>query len=99
MYADLDDRKKYFAHEKMPEYIYILPINFDYVKGANVIFNLDKEKERQKLISIFRTNIKGVKVLSFDNMPLFKDGIHLNYEGHELLANSLEEVLNHEWKI
>ena len=52
-YNDLDDRKKFF-NNKMPDIIYILPINFDYKDKASVIFDFNSEMKRQEIIKYFR---------------------------------------------
>ena len=49
-YADLEDQKKYFNDKKLPEIIYILPINFDYQDKASVIFDKESEEKRQQII-------------------------------------------------
>lgn len=90
-YQDLEDRKKYFIKEKMPRIIYILPINFDYKVNASVIFDTESEKKRQKIIDYFCKN--NMDIIISDNMELFDDGIHLNFEGHQKLANIVEKEL------
>lgn len=84
-FNDLDDRKKYF--NEMPKIYYILPANF----SDTSIFNDKSHVERQKVIDFFRNSSLNFIVL--DNMPLFEDGIHLNYRGHELVALKVLEVL------
>lgn len=84
-YEDIDNQKKYFKNKKIPEIIYILPANFDYKETAKEIFDYNSEVKRQEIINYFQKNVK--KSLVLDKMPLFNDGIHLNYEGHKLVAD------------
>ncbi len=91
-YNDPEDRKKYFINNKLPTIIYILPINFDYKKNANTIFNENSEKKRQEIIKFFEENNFNFVVSS--DMPLFDDGIHLNFEGHKKQADIIERVVN-----
>ena len=95
MYEDLEDRKKYFVNESMPQIIYILPINFDYIENAKIIFDKNCEEKRQKIIQEFPKYVDSdTKIISFNDLTLFDDGIHLNYEGHKKLASEVEEVLD-----
>lgn len=94
LYEDLDDRKKYFVEEKMPKIVYILPFNFDYKENASVIFNYEKEEERQKIIKYFSDN--KLQNIYFNDIDLFDDGIHLNYKGHKRVAEKVIEVLKNE---
>lgn len=91
IYQNIEDRKKYFKN-KMPEFIYILPINFDYKDKASIIFNKESELKRLEVIKKM-TNIKNIKILYSSNLSLFEDGIHLSYKGHEEMANLLEHFL------
>lgn len=92
-YKDMDDRKKFFKNGKMPNIIYILPINFDFKVNAKDIFNLDSEVKRQKIIKYFNNNNK---FLVLNNMELLNDGIHLSYNGHKEMAKFVSEVLINE---
>lgn len=91
LYDDLDDRKKYFIDEKMPEIIYLLPINFDYKNNASMIFDEKSEEKRKKIISYFKSN--SILNLSIDKVSLFSDGIHLDYEGHEKVCDIVYKEL------
>lgn len=93
MYEDIDDRIKYLDN-KMPKIIYILPFNFDYQKNASIIFNEEKNNERIKIINYFNDN--KIENIYFNDIDLFEDGIHLNYEGHERLAKKVFEVIKDE---
>ena len=94
MIKDEDDKKKYFVNGKMPEMLYILPINFDYKVNASVIFDEQKEIERQKIISYF--NNKKIKNIIFNDIDLFDDGIHLNYDGHKKMADRVFGEIKYE---
>lgn len=91
MILDEDDKKKYFVNSKLPEIIYILPSNFDYKENASVIFDEEKENERRKIIKYFNDN--NIKNIYFNDIDLFDDGIHFNYEGHKKMAEKVSEVL------
>ena len=92
MYEDEEDRKKYFKNNKMPKILFILPCNFDFKDGASVIFNEEKDKERQKIIKYFVDN--KINNIYFNNIELFDDGIHFNYEGHEKMSYKVVNVIN-----
>lgn len=91
-YNDLEDQQKYFNDKKLPEIIYILPINFDYQDKASVIFDKESEEKRQQIINEFKS-IKDIKIISANDLELFEDGIHLDYKGHEQMASLVERFL------
>ena len=91
-YADLEDQKKYFNDKKLPEIIYILPINFDYQDKASVIFDKESEENRQQIIKEFQKD-KKLKTIVANDLELFDDGIHLNYQGNEQMASLVERFL------
>lgn len=93
-YLDVDDRKKFFKDGKMPNIIYILPVNFDYEVNAKDIFNIDSERKRQDIISLF--NKSDQKFLVVNDISLLDDGIHLSDEGHKRIADLVMEVLGDE---
>lgn len=97
MYEDLEDRKKYFVDEAMPKFIYILPINFDYKENAKSIFNYESEVKRGLISREFNkyTNSDTIAI-SNNNLSLFKDGIHLDFNGHKKLASKVKEILSYE---
>lgn len=86
----IEDRTKYF-NAKMPNIIYILPINFDYKINASGIFNHECERKRQEIIKYFKE--QKVHIITANDMELFEDGIHLNYRGHEKMAKLVEKEL------
>lgn len=89
-FSDCEDRKKYF-NNKMPKIIYILPINFDYKVNAKEIFDDECEKKRQEIIKFFKC--KKINIITANDMDLFDDGIHLNHNGHEAMADLVDEEL------
>jgi len=91
-YEEEDNKKKYFKNEKTPEIIYILPTHFKTINRDNPIFNRNSEIKRQQIIESFKDN-KGIKSYIYNDLKLFPDGIHLNYEGHEELAKKMEQVI------
>ena len=95
IYEDLDDRKKYFVNEKMPNIIYLLPPSFDYLGGAFGIFDKNSDIERKNIKNIFCKKSKN-KFIDLGDIPLEKDGIHFNYEGHEKVADLVLELLKNE---
>lgn len=93
MFEDLDDRKKYFVNETMPNFIYILPVNFDYIKDASIIFDVNSENKRNLIIQEFSKKINNVEIICFNDLTLFEDGIHLDFNGHEILSLKVKEKL------
>ena len=93
MFLDKDDKSKYF-NNKYPKIIYILPVNFDYKNNASFIFDKNKELERQEIVKYFNDN--KINNIYFNDIDLFEDGIHLNYEGHKKIATRILGELNNE---
>ena len=91
-FSDIDDRKKYFVNEKLPKFIYILPANFT----DTFVFNETSHKSRLEIIDYFKKNLCDNEFIVLNDMPLFPDGIHLNYEGHENVADMVLKVINNE---
>lgn len=90
-FIDIDDQKKYFINNKIPKITYILPINFDYQKNAKEIFDEESEKRRLEVINQFQNS--KLNYIIVDQISLFNDGIHLDFEGHQKLANIVKEYL------
>lgn len=90
-FEDIDNQKKYFVDMKLPQFIYILPPNFDYIKDASVIFDEDRENTRQEIITYFKENNKTC--ISVNNISLVEDGIHYSEEGHRQMAELVEGLL------
>lgn len=91
-YNDPEDQKKYFNDNKLPDIIYILPINFDYQDKASIIFDKSSEEKRQQIIKELQKD-KELKMIVANDLELFEDGIHLSYKGHEQMANLVERFL------
>lgn len=89
-FSDEEDKIKYF-NGKMPKIIYILPINFDYLVNANMIFNSECERKRQEIIEYFKK--QNINIITANDMDLFDDGIHLSYQGHENMAKLVAKEL------
>lgn len=86
-FEDIDNKTKYF-NNKLPEFIYILPPNFN----AKEVFNEKSEINRQEIINYFKKN--NIAHIILENIPLFEDNIHLNYQGHQILADLVERKLH-----
>jgi lysophospholipase L1-like esterase len=80
-----DDSIKYF-NKKMPKIYYIMPINFDY---DEYLFDENSEKKRNEVIKYFKNN-KNYNVIIPEKTTL-SDGIHLDYNGHNYIANLVYE--------
>lgn len=92
-FNDLEDRKKYFNNKKT-RIIYILPMNFDYEENAKEIFDKESEAKRQEIIKYFKE--EKLDIIVANNMELFDDGIHLNYNGHKKMAELVKMELDNE---
>lgn len=88
-YSDLDDRKKYFVNGNLPKFVYILPANF----SDNYVFNDKSHSVRNDIINYFIKNFSSDDFIVLNDMPLFPDGIHLNYEGHKKVSDMVLEVI------
>lgn len=90
-FSDLEDKIKYFKNKKMPKIIYIAPIGFDYIDNAKDIFNKESYKKQRELIKKLH-EINDI-IINPGNLPLFSDGIHLNFEGHKQMADIVRKVI------
>lgn len=90
-YNDDDNKKKYFVNGKMPKIIYLLPTHF-IERENNSIFNYNSEDKRKQLIELFKKNQNVISYV-FDRLPLFEDGVHLNYDGHKQLAEEVKKII------
>ena len=70
----------------MPKIYYLMPINFDYLE---YFFDESSENKRQEIIKYFKNN-KKYNVIIPNNTTL-SDGIHLDYNGHDYIANLVYE--------
>lgn len=82
-----DDKEKYF-NNKLPDIYYLMPVNFD-CSGA--LFDNSCEQKRKEIIEFFNNN-EDYKVIVPNNTSL-SDGIHLDYCGHEYIANLVYESI------
>lgn len=89
-FEDIDDRKKYFVNNSMPKIVYILPANFT----DDFVFDKKSHDTRLEVIKYFKDNHNKEKYIILDDMPLFEDGIHLNYDGHKIVSDKVLEVIN-----
>lgn len=89
-FKDVKDRSKYFNNQ-FPKIIYILPPKFN-LNNCDGIFNEKSEIIRKKLNNI--KNIINDEVIELEILPLSNDGIHLNEEGHKLLASKVAKYIN-----
>ena len=89
-FNDEEDKIKYF-NSKMPNIVYILPVNFDYQVNASAIFDIECEKKRQEIIKYFAK--ENISIITADNLDLFEDGIHLSYQGHKDMVKIVEQGL------
>jgi len=90
-YQEKENRCKYFR-KGMPRIIFILPPNFDYNRKDNPVFDEKSEEKRKEIQKIFGTLEE--EYLIFDNVSLFQDGIHLNPEGHKMVADIVKDKIN-----
>ena len=90
--SDLLHKNKYYNKGELPKIIYIMPINFKYGL-TQPLFNKDSEEKRKKIIKYF--NSHNCDIICLNGVPLFKDGLHMNYEGHEMMSEEvLKKIIN-----
>lgn len=90
--SNLLHKNKYFNKGELPKIIYIMPINFKYGL-TQPLFNKNSEEKRKKIIKYF--NSHNCDIISLNCVPLFKDGLHMNYEGHEMMSEEvLKKIIN-----
>ena len=90
--SNLLHKNKYFNKGELPKIIYIMPINFKYGL-TQPLFNKNSEEKRKKIIKYF--NSHNCDIISLNDVPLFKDGLHMNYEGHEMMSEEvLKKIIN-----
>ena len=69
-----------------------MPINFKYGL-TQPLFNKNSEEKRKKIIEYF--NSHNYDIICLNGVPLFKDGLHMNYEGHEMMSEEvLKKIIN-----
>ena len=70
-----------------------MPINFKYGL-TQPLFNKNSEEKRKKIIKYF--NSHNCDIICLNGVPLFKDGLHMNYEGHEMMSEEvLKKIINY----
>lgn len=77
-----NEKASRFFNNKPVKIYYIMPVNFDYLENK---FDQSCEDKRKKIIEYFKNN-KGYNAIIADKTTL-SDGIHLDFEGHEYIAN------------
>ena len=90
IYADPGYKERYF--NDFPEFIYVLPGNFDYIKDAKMWFDYSKEQERQKLIQIFKDNCTDKYVILNDIELYPGDGLHYTIKGQQQVFDEVKRV-------
>ena len=85
-----EDNNRYF-NGKLPEIIYVLPINFDLPDPKLINLFQETEMKRQNIIKYFNEN--HIKNIYFNHIELFEDGLHMSIEGHNTLACKVYEEL------
>lgn len=91
---DYDIPKYYerFFNNKMPEFIYIMPGNFDYILVSNK-FDISREQERIKLIEMFKSsNNKYVEIKNIDLEE--NDGVHFSKKGHQMIFDEIKKLFD-----
>ena len=83
-------KERYF--NDFPEFIYILPGNFDYIKDAKMWFDYSKEQERQKLIQIFKDNCTDKYVILNDIELYPGDGLHYTIKGQQQVFDEVKKL-------
>ena len=90
IYNDPVDKKRYF--NKLPEFIYVIPGDFDYINDAKYFFDIKKEQERIKLIQLFKDNCSD-KYVELNNIDLIKgDGMHYSIKGQQKVFDEVKKV-------
>lgn len=90
LFSEDEDKIKYFINESLPKIIYISPVVFD-IRKASDIFNEKSNREREKLNELAKKDLDNW--IDIGKLPLFDDGIHLNFEGHAQIAKIIKEAI------
>ena len=84
-------RERYF-NNNIPDFIYVLSSNFDYNGYAKDILNDNSNKQRIKLIKLFKNNPVD-KYVELNNIDLIKnDGIHYSVKGQRMVYNEVKKL-------
>ena len=74
-----------------------MPVNFKHGL-TQPLFNKNSEEKREKIIKYF--NSHNYDIICLNDVPLFKDGLHMNYEGHEMMSEEvLKKIINNDLKM
>ena len=72
-----------------------MPVNFKHGL-TQPLFNKNSEEKREKIIKYF--NSHNYDIICLNDVPLFKDGLHMNYEGHEMMSEEvLKKIINNDY--
>ena len=85
-----EDNNRYF-NGKLPEIIYILPINFDLPDPKLISLFQETEIKRQNILKYF--NVNRIKNIYFNHIDLCEDGLHMSIKGHNTLASKVYEEI------
>ena len=92
IYADPIYKQRYFNN--LPEFIYVLPSNFDYINDAKEFFDFSRENERKKLIEIFKNNMSE-KYIELNNIELINgDGLHYSIKGQQQVFDEIKKLFD-----
>ncbi len=83
-----DVRNKYF-NNRTPEIYYIMP--FDIQEPTDKVMNKLIKIKREHIICHFKE--KKYNIIIPENMTYFKDKIHINYNGHKVMANLVHNYI------
>ena len=90
IYSDPIYKQRYF--NEFPEFIYVLPGNFDYINDAKEFFDLSREQERKKLVQLFKDNCSD-KYVELNNIELIQsDGMHYSIKGQQQVFDEVKKV-------
>ena len=71
-----------------------MPANFDYKVNASIIFDKNRETKRKEIIDYFQKN--NLKSIFINNIPLFDDGLHYNFDGHKIMSEEVfKKIINY----
>ena len=64
------------------------------IKKSNIENNYIIEKVKNEIINYFDSH--NYDIICLNDVPLFKDGLHMNYEGHEMMSEEvLKKIINY----
>ena len=87
-----EDNNRYF-NGKLPEIIYVLPINFALPDSKLIKIFQEIEIKRQNILKYFNDN--NIKNIYFNHIDLCEDGLHMSIEGHNAMANTVyDKIIN-----